>query len=66
MFLKSAKPRLIIQHRGYLVCNRKIGSVYDRNAVYDLYLIYFVMTHFLKIDVNVFFLTVTFTDESLV
>ena len=38
---------------GYLVYDRKIGSVYDRNAVYDRFF-HFAMTHCLKIDVNVF------------
>ena len=37
----------------YLVYDRKIGSVYDRNAVYSFFF-HFAMTHFLKIDVNVF------------
>ena len=34
---------------GYLVYNRKICSVYDRNAVYDRFFFHFAMTHSLKI-----------------
>ena len=38
---------------GYLVYDRKIGSVYDQNALYNRFF-HFAMFHFLKIDVNDF------------
>ena len=51
---------IYLKYRGYLVCDRKICSVYDRNAVNDSFCFIFWKSMLTSL------LTVTFTTESLV
>ena len=57
--LRSSNFCCISSTVGYLVYDRKNGIVYDLFS-------YFAMTHFLKIHVNVFLLSVNSASESLV